>query len=124
MLAARLGQHRVAWQIVEVAVNDSHGHIVQRFDRRRVDCLEQDVADVEQVKLDLGWTRSVPDPVLDQHHLGLAIAAAQKCGLATVGGVVQFRIPAGTCELYWRCADAESQRPGELWSEYVARSAG
>src|SRR5947209_6989820 len=51
------------------------------------------------------------------------IAAAQGCGLATVGGVVQFRIPAGTCELYWRCTDAEPRRPNEPWDEYVARSA-
>jgi hypothetical protein len=52
-----------------------------------------------------------------------AIAAARACGLATVGGVVQFRIPVGTCELYWREADAEPRRTGEPWSEYAARSA-
>jgi hypothetical protein len=52
-----------------------------------------------------------------------AIAAARACGLATVGGVAQFRIPAGTCELYWRSADAEPRRSGERWGEYVARSA-
>jgi hypothetical protein len=52
------------------------------------------------------------------------IAAARECGLVTVGGVAQFRIPSGTCELYWRSTDAEPRRPSEPWSEYVARSAG
>jgi hypothetical protein len=52
-----------------------------------------------------------------------AITAARECGLATVGGVAQFRIPAGTCELYWRSADARLRQPGEPWAGYVARSA-
>ena len=52
-----------------------------------------------------------------------AIAVARSVGLATVGGQAQFRIPGGTCELYWRCADAQDQRPDEPWDEYVARSA-
>jgi hypothetical protein len=52
-----------------------------------------------------------------------AIVAAREVGLATVGGVAQFRIPEGTCELYWRCADARERKPGEQWNAYADRSA-
>jgi hypothetical protein len=52
-----------------------------------------------------------------------AIAAARACGLATIGGVAQFRTPAGTGELYWWSADAGPRWPGESWGQYVARSA-
>ena len=51
------------------------------------------------------------------------IVAAQAAGLATLGGQAQFRIPDGTCEMYWLGADASDRRDGEPWSEYVARSA-
>ena len=52
-----------------------------------------------------------------------AIEAARKCGLANIGGEVQFRIPNGTCELYWMGFDSESQAEGETWRAYVDRSA-
>jgi hypothetical protein len=53
-----------------------------------------------------------------------AITAARASGLATLGGQAQFRIPEGTCELYWLDAHAsEDRRAGEPWPEYVTRSA-
>jgi hypothetical protein len=52
-----------------------------------------------------------------------ALAAARTCGLACLGGQVQFRVPEATCELYWRSADAEPRQPGEPWAEYTTRSA-
>jgi hypothetical protein len=51
------------------------------------------------------------------------IAAARRCGLATEGGQVQYRFPNATCELYWLNADSTPRRDGEVWSEYVVRSA-
>jgi hypothetical protein len=50
------------------------------------------------------------------------IFAAQASGLATLGGQAQFRIPEGTCEMYWLDADASDRRDGEPWREFVARS--
>ncbi len=52
-----------------------------------------------------------------------AVAAAARCGLATLGAEVQFRIPEGTCELYWHGLDSGRRLPGEPWGAYVARSA-
>lgn len=52
-----------------------------------------------------------------------AIFAAQAAGLATLGGQIQFRIPEGTCEMYWHNADASDRRRCEPWSEFVRRSA-
>jgi hypothetical protein len=51
------------------------------------------------------------------------IASARAAGLATLGGQVQFRSPAGICELYWLNADSDTRRPGESWGQYVSRSA-
>jgi hypothetical protein len=51
------------------------------------------------------------------------IIAAQASGLATLGGQVQFRIPDGTCEMYWLDADASDRRDDEPWPEFVSRSA-
>jgi hypothetical protein len=51
------------------------------------------------------------------------IFAAQASGLATLGGQAQFRIPDGTCEMYWLDASASDRRDGEPWSDFVARSA-
>lgn len=94
-----------------------------------------------------GWLfrRRSPDPPMPEERLPAALlakaslrgyeyawrlanvsevlSAAQACSLATVGAVAQFRVPAGTCELYWRNSDSEPRRPGEPWSEYVTRSA-
>ena len=52
-----------------------------------------------------------------------AISAARASGLATVGGQAQFRIPEGTCEMYWLDADASERRACEPWPEFVTRSA-
>lgn len=52
-----------------------------------------------------------------------AIAAAADLGFATLGGQVQFRVPGGTCELYWRNADSSDRLPDEPWGEFVRRSA-
>jgi hypothetical protein len=51
------------------------------------------------------------------------IAAARAIGLACLGGQVQFQFPEGTCEAYWLSYNPAEQRPGELWQEYVSRSA-
>lgn len=56
------------------------------------------------------------------HDVPDVIAAARASGLATLGGQVQSRTPGGTCELYWLRADAEGRRPGEPWTDFVARS--
>ena len=62
---------------------------------------------------ELGWRRSdLPD----------VLAAARDRGLAALGGQVQFVLPNGTCELYWRNYDSEDRRQGESWDRYVARS--
>jgi hypothetical protein len=51
------------------------------------------------------------------------IGAAHEAGLACLGGQVQFRTRDGTFEAYWLKYDPEEQRTGELWQEFVARSA-
>jgi hypothetical protein len=51
------------------------------------------------------------------------VTAARACGLANLGGQAQFRIPEGTCELYWLAADSSARLPGEPWDRYVNRSA-
>jgi hypothetical protein len=52
-----------------------------------------------------------------------AVTAAREAGLACLGGQVQFRVPEGTCELYWLAADSDPRRPGEPWPAFVDRSA-
>src|SRR5262249_53618034 len=52
-----------------------------------------------------------------------AVTAAAAAGLAIVGGQFQFRIPEGTCELYWLSADSSEQLGDEPWESYVNRSA-
>jgi hypothetical protein len=52
-----------------------------------------------------------------------AVAAAAASGLANLGGQAQFRIPEGTCELYWLSLDSGERRPDEAWESYVTRSA-
>lgn len=51
------------------------------------------------------------------------IAAAKDCGLANLGGQIQYRIPEGTCELYWLTVGSRERSPGESWDHYVSRSA-
>jgi hypothetical protein len=52
-----------------------------------------------------------------------AVTAAAACGLANLGGQAQFRIPEGTCELYWLSLDSGARLSHEPWESYVARSA-
>jgi hypothetical protein len=52
-----------------------------------------------------------------------AVTAAKTCELANLGGQAQFRIPEGTCELYWLSMDSGERLPDERWDEYVTRSA-
>jgi hypothetical protein len=52
-----------------------------------------------------------------------AVLAAEQTGLATLGGQTQFRLPDGTCELYWLDFDASSMKTGETWQQFVDRSA-
>ena len=51
-----------------------------------------------------------------------AVAYAVKAGLAVVGGQVQFRLPDGTCELYWRKYDTNERVAGEGWTSYSNRT--
>ena len=57
------------------------------------------------------------------HDVEDAIRAAYSTNLATIGGQIQFRLPDGTCELYWLEADSSPRRNGEDWSSFVSRSA-
>jgi hypothetical protein len=52
-----------------------------------------------------------------------AVTAAAACGLANLGGQAQFRIPEGTCELYWLSLDSRERLPDEAWESYVTRTA-
>jgi hypothetical protein len=51
------------------------------------------------------------------------VIAARDCSLANLGGQIQFRVPEGTCELYWLTAAPDDRRPDEPWSAYVNRTA-
>lgn len=51
------------------------------------------------------------------------VAAARECNLANLGGQAQFRVPEGTCELYWLQVGSTPHLPNESWREYVSRSA-
>jgi hypothetical protein len=50
------------------------------------------------------------------------LAEARSLGVAVRGGQVQFKLPDGTCELYWQNADASPRRDGETSNSYVERS--
>lgn len=60
-----------------------------------------------------GWRRN---------EVQATILMAKGKNLACLGGQVQFRLPDGTCELYWHCYDPPSQRNDENWQSYVERS--
>ena len=47
---------------------------------------------------------------------------AASVGLGIVGGQVQFKLPDGTCELYWRNYDTKSRLIGESWTDYCQRT--
>jgi hypothetical protein len=52
-----------------------------------------------------------------------AILAAKQSQLAMIGAEVQFRLPDGTCELYWLGFDASPKLATETWPQFVERSA-
>ena len=54
--------------------------------------------------------------------LSMLFAAAETAGIANLGGQVQFRVPGGTCELYWQSFDSSGRRPGETAESWVSRS--
>lgn len=60
------------------------------------------------------WTLDEMDSVVE---------TARSMGFASVGGQLQFRLPEGTCELYWLAADSTPRFEEEDWSTYVDRSA-
>jgi hypothetical protein len=63
---------------------------------------------------EIGWH---PD------DLSAALSAAESAECAVVGGQLQFIVPDGTCELYWRAIDSSGpQRASETWFDYVRRS--
>src|SRR4051794_38732659 len=51
------------------------------------------------------------------------IYLARRHGLETIGGQAQFRLPDGTCELYWVDVDPSKRELGEAWNQWVNRSA-
>jgi hypothetical protein len=52
------------------------------------------------------------------------ITEAEKLGLLSVGGQLQFLLPSGTCECYWVDVDPLSNVPDGLpWSERVSLAA-
>ncbi len=53
----------------------------------------------------------------------MAINDARQRGLETIGGQAQFRLPDGTCELYWIDLDPADRKLGESWVDCVNRSA-
>jgi hypothetical protein len=54
--------------------------------------------------------------------LPIVFASAESAGIANLGGQVQFRVPDGTCELYWHSFDASNRQPGETPGSWVSRS--
>ena len=60
-----------------------------------------------------GWKRTDFREVLDK---------AIKVGLGVIGGQVQFKLPDGTCELYWHKYDTTERKSGENWKEYCQRT--
>jgi hypothetical protein len=56
-------------------------------------------------------------------HVEAAINDARQRGLETSGGQAQFRLPDGTCELYWINIDPSKRKLDESWNRWVDRSA-
>jgi hypothetical protein len=57
-----------------------------------------------------------------RHDLPRVFDAAKDVCLGNLGGQVQFRLPDGTCELYWENFDVVPRRPEESWDDFVDRS--
>jgi len=60
-----------------------------------------------------GWKRTDFKEVLDK---------SVEIGLGIVGGHVQFKLPDGTCELYWHNYNTTDRKSGEDWTEYCKRT--
>lgn len=57
-----------------------------------------------------------------RHDLPMVFAAAEAAGLVILGGQVQFRVPNGTCELYWYDFGSSERRAGESRQEWIKRA--
>lgn len=62
------------------------------------------------------------EPGWRREDLPLVARLAAADGFACLGGQVQFRLPDGTCELYWRSFDPEDRASSEPWFDFVHRS--
>lgn len=62
---------------------------------------------------EFGWKR---DDFVD------VINSALSENLAIIGGQIQFKLPDGTCELYWKNYDTKEKIPGENWTDYCLRT--
>jgi hypothetical protein len=60
-----------------------------------------------------GWKRTDFHDVVDK---------AVEVGLGIIGGQVQFKLPDGTCELYWHKYDTTERKSGENWKAYCERT--
>ncbi|MFT6867844.1 MAG: hypothetical protein ACJA08_002689 [Cyclobacteriaceae bacterium] len=60
-----------------------------------------------------GWKRTDFKEVVDK---------AVKVELGIVGGQIQFKLPGGTCELYWHKYDTTERKSGESWKGYCERT--
>jgi len=58
----------------------------------------------------------------DRQDFQNVIEAATEIGLGIIGGQVQFKLPDGTCELYWRKYDTAERVKDEKWTEYRERT--
>lgn len=62
---------------------------------------------------EFGWRR---DDFVD------VIDSALSENLAIIGGQIQFKLPDGTCELYWKSYDTNEKLPSENWKDYCLRT--
>lgn len=60
-----------------------------------------------------GWKRTDIKEVVDK---------AVEVGLGIIGGQVQFKLPDGTCELYWHKYDTTDRKSNENWKDYCHRT--
>lgn len=60
-----------------------------------------------------GWKRTDFKEVVDK---------AVEVGLGIIGGQIQFKLPDGTCELYWHKYDTTDRKSGESWENYCFRT--
>lgn len=60
-----------------------------------------------------GWKRTDFKEVIDK---------AVEVGLGIIGGQVQFKLPNGTCELYWHKYESKERKSNENWKDYCLRT--